>query len=526
MSIGRGIQSAIFYYLSCAPCTKAANRRNRKRQGERDRKEREAILATEPDAYRQPSPFRTNDYWAGEIRAGPGPPARKIGKKEREKRRREKGAGVVGRGRSATRESEEESNIRVAGGIKVPEPAHLGGLRGMLKTEVHRLSGLERWRLFQREDEELWGGESVEDLAPDSWRGPFRQSVGGSSVGVPGPVTMHNRRRDGYWTAKNPPVNDMHPPVVSVPTRNKVANQWMLQPPPPSAVMNGYEHGNRNRSDSEESKVKAGKKKKVVILGEDPIIEATYDGEPGPSTMRRTISRSPKIDGTNDEHSLQKYNDSGVGSSNTSWESHDNIVRHHLFARQHQSSTRKPRRQEGPSMSHDSLPTRTTTRSKKASRVAMPTKYAEETHNKSPPRPNLSRVFSNPVPRHYNHVSLTLAELDGTAEYKQIQHHNPEDADSGEDQSASEDDLIDPLDRRAAASRQRRRRRGLTESTTNRWQPEQGRKWNFGRHNLADTVEDENENEEMRIEEEGKGEWRLERVRIPSMGGRRWSFDL
>ena len=584
MSVGRGIQSVIFYYLSCAPCTKAANRRNRKRQASLDRKDREAILAGLPDTYRQPSPFRTNDHWAAEIRAGPGPPERNIKKKERERRRRE-GEKDVERGRT-TRKPDEEDELDEKQMIKMPEPAHLAGLRSILKNTEHRLSGLERWRLFQREDEELWGNESVESLEhPHPARfHSTRHSVGGSSVGVPGPFNLHHRRKEGYWTARNPPVNDLHPPVVSVPTKSRASNHWMLQPPPPSAVMNGYSSASRGRSDSDNSKLRStpkGNSSKKVRLDRDigvRLIES--DGITGSDdsmpSIYPTVSRSSNLDGTVDGTPLQKHSDSGVeltGSSNnsrcsTSQEGQGIGTFRQDFAVPNRPATaaspytfisppttttrtaskpaparRKPVNKAAPP---GKIMTTTAIFSKKASRVAMPLPKSTSIRqdppsrinkavDKSTARPRLSRVFSNPNPNPPGLVSqdrtLQHAQLDGAEDA----HVNVE----AEADQAEDDELIDPLD--ASHSPQRTtRRRGVTEAGPRRPVGKGLPTWDFERVRGADDVfvaDEVEEEEDVRQADimERQTHWQEEHSWIahpallpimPKMDGRRWSFDL
>jgi hypothetical protein len=118
------------------------------------------------------------------------------------------------------------------------------------RTSDDTLSG-DNWnrRRYQREDEELWGfGE------PDPTMRKGSQSNGtGSSVGVAGisrPGTAYSTA-ESYYTARAPPVNDLHPPVVSMPSPNAADNKWMLQPPPRAKIMNGKERAtDRSRSGS------------------------------------------------------------------------------------------------------------------------------------------------------------------------------------------------------------------------------------------------------------------------------------
>ena len=71
---------------------------------------------------------------------------------------------------------------------------------------------------FQREDEALWG----------------------------------QKEPDNYCIPKVPPVNDLHPPVVSGP-KSRAEVSWMLQPPPIAKVMEGKEPPNRQSSPSKDN---------------------------------------------------------------------------------------------------------------------------------------------------------------------------------------------------------------------------------------------------------------------------------
>ena len=102
---------------------------------------------------------------------------------------------------------------------------------------------------YQREDEILWGLEKQ---------------------------TADTSRKDNppidYSYARNPAVNDLHPPVVSSQPKDPSKTQWMLQPPPKARVMAGKERAdtpNRSRSGSGGSHGTrgAGRKGSDISLG-------------------------------------------------------------------------------------------------------------------------------------------------------------------------------------------------------------------------------------------------------------------
>jgi hypothetical protein len=104
----------------------------------------------------------------------------------------------------------------------------------------------ENWnrKRYQREDEDLWGfGELVSNK---------QTAVAASSLratGITRPGTSKSSA-DSYYAVRNPPVNDLHPPVVSLPSPHPSNNRWMLQPPPKAAVMSGKERAKTDRSHS------------------------------------------------------------------------------------------------------------------------------------------------------------------------------------------------------------------------------------------------------------------------------------
>ena len=230
----RGFQSAIFYYISCAPCSKLNYQRKRRKQLKRERSERRA----EEGLQQHPSPFSTNPYWKEEIALGPGPPQRKANRdgKGKLKNSRELRTGGVG--------SSTETGTSSADTIVGEE----GG-------EGFQYSG-EGWnkRRYQREDEILWGRDEEEEgkLMGSS---PISRSASGSA---------------SYYQARNPAVNDLHPPVVSTQPTHRSETQWMLQPPPKAKIMAGKERAttpNRSRSGSGASKDSKGSGKKPESLG-------------------------------------------------------------------------------------------------------------------------------------------------------------------------------------------------------------------------------------------------------------------
>ena len=225
----RGFQSAIFYYLSCAPCSKLAYRRRRRKLAQRAQAEK---LQADTDIieqglYDHPTPFSTNVYWREEMALGPGPPQRKGNRdRDRERLRSESNWGL----RLSGQENSSLAGTSSADTVVVDELAR------EREAEHVRFSG-DGWnrRRYQREDEMLWG---IDLDARPAHLSPT------SSNNDRGATATH------HYYARNPAVNDLHPPVVSATPQNRSETQWMLQPPPSARIMEGKQRAARSRSGS------------------------------------------------------------------------------------------------------------------------------------------------------------------------------------------------------------------------------------------------------------------------------------
>jgi len=284
----RGFQSAIFYYVSCAPCTKYAyqrKRNKRKRIADREAAAYDAAHAggqlhvpssSTSNPYEQPTPFSTNIHWREEMQMGPAMAGR--GKKKAgnantdgERSRALTAAGSI----DSAGASSQDTTLRPdsTSGAAVDQ-----GLGNNTKFEG------EGWNLkgYQRPDEGLWGL----DDAISGKRANGREGISTS---------------DFYAAGRNPSVNSLHPPVVSSKPRSKEEIRWMLQPPPSAMVMEGKAPpSRRGRSGSGASSGRASSRRsggasrkglapKVVVmhgaeLGQERITE--IKAAPPPSSSR------------------------------------------------------------------------------------------------------------------------------------------------------------------------------------------------------------------------------------------------
>ncbi|PQE11097.1 signal peptide-containing protein [Rutstroemia sp. NJR-2017a BVV2] len=225
MSIEVALQSVAFYVLSCSTCSKISHRRKAKAQAKKERAEKHELETEQPGLYRHPSPFSTNPFWTEEIMMGPGPPKKK-GDKDK-KNAHQRGLNTAGQGSSYASTGEVSTDT------------------GSSPTAVEgsRISG-EGWNLkrYQREDEDLWGrdthwpGQRIMDAISRASESAGRM-FGGD--GRPGSRHGSDGNPESYYIARNPPVNDLHPPIVSTAPRSREETAWMLQPPPSAKVMEG-----------------------------------------------------------------------------------------------------------------------------------------------------------------------------------------------------------------------------------------------------------------------------------------------
>ncbi|KAK3698462.1 hypothetical protein LTR37_016933 [Vermiconidia calcicola] len=231
MAIHRGIQSAIFYYLSCAPCTEARIRKKRKQDAVRGRADREALYAEIPNSYRHPSPSSTNPYWQSEISAGPALMSR--GGKKKNATNTSLGSG----GRKVVK----SSMTQRSDGSNRPSSADVNSTDGRIDSKVHV-------QQFQREDEPWIPDASDERLGSSS-------TLDGSARSrITRPPKAKMAEEGSFSSHRNPMINDLHPATVTnIGSREEA--RWLMAPPPTAAFMSGKEPASRSRSDSGGSRV-------------------------------------------------------------------------------------------------------------------------------------------------------------------------------------------------------------------------------------------------------------------------------
>ena len=308
MAIHRGIQSVVFFYLSCAPCTERGYRKRRKEEAKLARAEREALEAELPDVYRHPSPSSTNPHWQTEIALGPSLLTR-AGKR--------KPPSQVDLQRSAKGASRlSSSTSHVTSSVDLPE--RLGSEDG----------SDERWnyKLHQRQNEALGGSSSNVD-----------GSQYGESIRRPPTARTKDSARSNFQSFRNPPVNDLHPAIVTrVTSREEV--MWMMQPPPVADVMAGLVQASRSRSDSANSRF------------------ATANGVPLSKTLGRNMLDQTRSASNVSQSSGQSRQSSIRTAEGPTGQPHDrgNGTRERDFAPGNVSPDIRPKRRPSPIITSDS----------------------------------------------------------------------------------------------------------------------------------------------------------------------------
>lgn len=161
-------------------------------------------------------------------------------------------------------------------------------------TEESRLSndGWNRKR-YQREDEALWGhdipgpGQRIMDAIARAGTSAGRLLEGRLSRSGP---LKEEESPSSYYAAKNPPVNDLHPPVVSTAPSSRDETRWMLQPPPAAKIMEGKQRVNRSRASSNGSSRRGGDEIPLSRQVTERLVDARLQRGETPYSEGRPLS--------------------------------------------------------------------------------------------------------------------------------------------------------------------------------------------------------------------------------------------
>lgn len=279
----RGVQSAIFYYVSCAPVVEFQHKRQRRKEAKQAQNE---VVTRQPGLIQQPRAFQTNPQWTEEVLLGPGPPkgwephafVRESKKKSKRAASQKKDVELPPR-----RPSYEHRISSTLENVK-------GTLRSSLRPETWN------WKRYDREDEFLGGISSTMTRMWDR----MATSVGHN---LDEPDAGHHLKRThtnesdkvDYTRGHNPAVNDLHPPVVSqLPTRREEV-AWMILPPPSRAVMEG------KKPPMEET----APRKPLCVIGRPP------------SAAKQEQPEKPRDEGSGEPEDIEVWDAASVGSDDS-----------------------------------------------------------------------------------------------------------------------------------------------------------------------------------------------------------------
>ncbi|KAK0630148.1 hypothetical protein B0T17DRAFT_506645 [Bombardia bombarda] len=263
MSFCVAVQSAVFYFIACTPCTKVRHRQRARQKAKKEREEKARIVLEQPHLYQHPDPFNTNPYWSEEISLDATENSGTPGPEEAE-------------ASTTPKTAANPVHTPRVGSTPTVVPEEDAASATLSKTAS--VSTGDDWNLkrYQREDEELWGefswtGQKLMDAIKQASTSAGRFVE--SKLGLEKPVTEKDRHKF-YFSPRNPPVNDYHPPVVSSKPAHKDALRWMLQPPPSAKVMEG--------------KVPVSRSASMMSVGSRRTVGSTD----GPSLSRRLGEKS------------------------------------------------------------------------------------------------------------------------------------------------------------------------------------------------------------------------------------------
>lgn len=284
----RGVQSAIFYYISFTPCLEVQHKRKRRKEAKAQAQAETEVITTQPGIVRQPGPFQTNETWAEELMLGPGPPKGWKGDKllmklQKDSRKSETADAAPNSPelpqlhpeltstslRLSTQPTESSSRPSSSDTetVATEEPEHepsktdtpaagharpllerrlsnaMENIKDSFRTTLH--PEMWNWKRYEREDEVLKGfSERMTRIWNRATSGTHNEDpeeqheAEGSSSRRKRAPTNESDRYD-YRRARHPEINDLHPPIVSQLPATRDEAAWMMLPPPSAAVMAG-----------------------------------------------------------------------------------------------------------------------------------------------------------------------------------------------------------------------------------------------------------------------------------------------
>lgn len=222
----RGVQSAIFYYVSCAPVIEYKHKQQRRKEAKLAQKE---VVTQQPGLIQQPRAFQTNPQWKEEVLLGPGPP-----------KGWEPHAILRDAKKKFKRGADQPADDEPAPGRPSLEhrmSSAIENVKGTLRTSLHP----ERWnwKRYDREDEFLGSFSTTMTRMWDKMAASVGHHGDDMPAGYMKRINTNESDKIDYTRGHVPAVNDLHPPVVSQLPARREEVAWMILPPPSAAVMEG-----------------------------------------------------------------------------------------------------------------------------------------------------------------------------------------------------------------------------------------------------------------------------------------------
>jgi hypothetical protein len=355
----RGVQSAIFYYVSLTPCLEYQHKRKRRNEAKAAHAAEAEIITTQPKPIRQPRAFETNPAWAYELALGPGPPKgwkgdkllqtvqKRMAEKEKELNKQQKASEMPPlqsqptaspngtpstpqsqptaspNGTPSTPQSQPTASPNVTPSTPQSQPtaspnvtpsrpraerqvsSAYGNLKDTLRVRIHPDGW--NWKKYNRDDEVLFGFSArMKGLWNRATSGSHNEEIEGQEVA--GSAVQNRKRaatnesdRYDYYKARNPELNELHPPIVARLPASRSEARWMKLPPPSAAVMSGMKQA------TEETQMRWP----MCVIG-SPHNRKYFDPEPV-----LEMTRSMQDLNNSDTTSVGSFDSEDIASDNT-----------------------------------------------------------------------------------------------------------------------------------------------------------------------------------------------------------------
>ncbi|KAF2221142.1 hypothetical protein BDZ85DRAFT_24729 [Elsinoe ampelina] len=250
MALHRGIQSAVFYYLSCAPCTEARTRRKRRQEADILRQEKDALAAQDQanglSQYVHPLPSTTNPAWDLEITIGPSKESKAAARqcKSRQKEAPPRSSGSTSKSDRKDLKGRSTPDLSVDERVQWAESFQRNyRLKRPTKASTFPQDRPRSNLSPLSESRDELNEKPATPTSPQHSSSHTASTSASASVNLqrPAPTRLATTSLSSpAWPYQpHPPINDFHPATVTK-YDSAVDVAWMLAPPPSAKVMRGH----------------------------------------------------------------------------------------------------------------------------------------------------------------------------------------------------------------------------------------------------------------------------------------------